>query len=80
MKMTLIHVRCCVFAEDMAMHCSIRMDPSLFLCVLCIAVKKLLHFANSNRNSATSEDTDQHSAELLIGLGNIGSKQKKEHE
>uniref|UniRef100_K3X892 Uncharacterized protein n=1 Tax=Globisporangium ultimum (strain ATCC 200006 / CBS 805.95 / DAOM BR144) TaxID=431595 RepID=K3X892_GLOUD len=38
------------------------------------SVKKLLHFANSNRTSASREDTDEQSAELLIGLGHFSSK------
>ncbi|KAF1330527.1 Visinin protein 1, partial [Globisporangium splendens] len=38
------------------------------------SVKKLLHFANSNRASASREDTDEQSAELLIGLGQFSSK------
>ncbi|GAB9476340.1 Visinin protein 1 [Globisporangium polare] len=38
------------------------------------AVKKLLHFANSKRETPEKQSSDHQSAELLIGLGGFGSR------
>lgn len=53
------------------------------LCLRCVvtsvscvhkAVKKLLHFANSKRETPEKQSSDHQSAELLIGLGGFGSR------